>query len=111
MHCKHHPVTIMQGDTFDLEVNIRNVIAQDVVVNAVHFDCQSLGLHIDMIEEANDDENCTDDYWYLSLNAEQTSELRIGHFTFDITADVENGEEIETIFHNEVLEVIFKPNK
>lgn len=105
MHCKHKVVQIMQGDTFDLEVNIRNVIAQGVTINTVHFDCQSLGLHKDLIE-------CDDgEHWFFSLTAEETSQLRIGHFTFDITADVEDGEETETIFHDEVLEVIFKPNK
>lgn len=106
MRCLHKPLRIVQGDTFDLEVNVCNHFEEEVVIDSVHFDCTSLNIHKDLIP-ANDEESI----WFMSLTSEETSILRVGSFTYDITAVLENGAETSTLVHNAMIEVQFKVNK
>ena len=83
---------VIQGDTLSCVLTIEK--PEDLEISRVIFNCPSLNIKKDLIPS-----NECEELWGLVLNAEETVDLWIGRWGFDITAITPN-EQIYTVVHN-----------
>lgn len=83
---------VIQGDTLSCVLTIEK--PEELEISRVVFSCPSLKIQKDLIP--------SDEYgslWGLSMNADETVDLWIGRWSFDITVITPN-QQIYTVIHN-----------
>ena len=83
---------VIQGDTLSCVLTIEK--PEELEISRVVFNCPSLKIQKDLIP--------SDEYgslWGLSMNADETVDLWIGRWSFDITVITPN-QQIYTVIHN-----------
>lgn len=101
--CRDGKLAVVQGDTLDVTVFIEN--PEQFIIEKVEFVCKSLGLREELFPV-----NEEDSLWGFTIEAENTKNLRVGNFSFDVTATTDGGE-VYTVIHNWNIEVRHKVNK
>lgn len=83
---------VIQGDTLSCVLTIEK--PEELEISRVVFNCPSLKIQKDLIP-SNDCEGL----WGLTMSAEETVDLWIGRWSFDMTATTSN-QQIYTVIHN-----------
>lgn len=94
---------VIQGDTLSCVLTIEK--PTDLTVERVIFNCPSLNINKDLVPS-----NTCEDQWGLAMSAEETTNLWVGRWDFDITAITSN-QAVYTVIHNGQFIVEHKRDK
>lgn len=92
-------LTIIQGDTFEADIEIEGVIPE--TVDKVIFSCSKLKFAKNALHQESS--------YFIDINASKTAEFSAGLYSYDITVYFKGGEAV-TAKRNGILEVLRKVN-
>ena len=104
MNCNSNNLSIIQGDTLDVTLSIDNPETLDI--ESVKFVCKSLDVEENFVPIVNEGAE-SDDSWMMIIDANVTQNFRVGNYSYDITAVLDNGEVFTVVYHGN-LEVLYK---
>ena len=95
MNCCLHKssLAVIQGDTLDVTVEIEN--PDNLLLTRVVFSCPSLQIEKELFQLTND---AQDNMWGFILSVDETKDLRVGDWKFNITAISDNAEVFTVVF-------------
>ena len=95
-------LTIIQGDSVNAELELTGVDAPDVVQLYFEANCFKEPIPLSETEAPL--------VWILTIPYEETSDLNVGRFKYNIIADLVGGSKA-TIVYNQPMEVLYKDQK
>jgi len=106
MNCclNENVLSVIQGDTLDVTLTIENPEALEI--NRVIFTVPSLQIQKDLTPLNVDN----DDLWGLVIPAKETAQLRVGRWSYSITAISDNSKVYTVLFKN-VMNVMYNRSK
>ena len=93
---------IVQGDSVDILLELEGDTVHQIAT--IDFNCEPLGLNCALKNTINPVQ------WLLSIPAEDTKDLRIGQFPYNLVVTFNSGRK-KTILYQAGLEVFLKDNK
>lgn len=85
----------IQGDTIETILHFRNLENPDCITE-VWFSCKSLNLKIKL-------QYLQDTYWVLKIPASESTNFRVGDFSFDITTKLLDGDIYTVLYQGTVV--------